>query len=63
MSATSLINITIDQQIPLAKEIFNPWGRVTTLPQSEITNQALGSSDCLIIRSVTKVNHALLSPP
>jgi len=54
------MKIIIDSQIPLAQELFTPWGDVKLLTQHDISHQTIKNADCLIIRSVTKVNKELL---
>ena len=54
------MNIVADQNIPLLKEFFSPLGNVVSLPGREITRDDLMDCSLLIVRSVTKVNKALL---
>ena len=55
-----MLKIIIDENIAFAREAFNYLGQVILLPGKKITNQDLKNADILIIRSVTKVNEALL---
>ena len=54
------MNIIADQNIPFAPEAFGTLGNVTTLPGRGITREHLAQADALIVRSITKVNAALL---
>jgi erythronate-4-phosphate dehydrogenase len=54
------MKLIVDQNIPLAQEAFGTLGEVTTLPGRGITPEHLRDADALIVRSITKVNAALL---
>jgi len=55
-----MLKIIVDENIPFAQEVFNQFGNVLLLPGKIITNRDLLDADILIVRSVTKVNEALL---
>lgn len=54
------IKIVLDENIPHAKEIFAPFGVITSLPGRQIKNQDLKDADALIIRSITTVDKNLV---
>jgi len=54
------MKIVADQNIPLLKEFFSPLGEVVSLAGREITRNDLVDCSLLIVRSVTKVDQALL---
>ncbi len=54
------MNIIADENIPFAREAFQELGNVTTLPGREMQQQDLIDCDCLLVRSVTRVNQQLL---
>ncbi len=54
------LNIVADDNIPLARELFEPLGNLALYPGRTITREHLKQADCLVIRSITKVNAALL---
>ncbi|MDQ7065950.1 MAG: 4-phosphoerythronate dehydrogenase [candidate division KSB1 bacterium] len=54
------LNLVIDAAIPHAAEAFSEFGRVHLLPGDHIDRAALQRADVLIVRSVTRVNAALL---
>jgi erythronate-4-phosphate dehydrogenase len=55
-----MYKILVDENIPFAREAFSEFGSVKLIPGREITNNSLRTTDILIIRSITKVNEALL---
>ena len=55
-----MLHITADANIPFAQQAFGALGTVRTLPGREITNGALAETDVLLVRSVTRVDAALL---
>ncbi len=59
MSVASL-HLVVDANIPCAREAFAGFGQVTLLPGEEITPAALAGTDVLLVRSVTRVDEALL---
>jgi len=54
------MNIVADEQIPYVQEAFGGLGQVTTLPGRLITSSDLRDAHILLVRSITKVNAALL---
>jgi erythronate-4-phosphate dehydrogenase len=54
------MNILVDENIPYGPEAFGTLGTVRKAPGRSITNAMLADVDALIIRSITKVNAALL---
>jgi len=54
------MNIIADENIPYARQAFAALGSVTTLPGRTLQNSDLHSCDCLLVRSVTRVNQHLL---
>lgn len=54
------LSLVCDANIPFAKECLGSLGRVTSLPGRELTRADLRHADALVVRSVTKVNAALL---
>ncbi len=55
------LNIVVDANIPFAQEAFAAFGEVQRLPGSAITAAAVQKADVLIVRSVTRVDRALLA--
>lgn len=54
------MKIVADENIPLVNEFFSRLGEVVCLPGRTLTAAAVHDADALIVRSVTKVNEALL---
>ncbi|MBT6455269.1 MAG: 4-phosphoerythronate dehydrogenase, partial [Gammaproteobacteria bacterium] len=54
------MKIIADENIPYAKEAFADLGEVSTLPGRQMQNSDLQNCDCLLVRSVTRVNKTLL---
>jgi len=54
------MKIIIDENVPLGNEFFGDLGEIQQLPGRKITAADVKDADILIIRSVTKVNAALL---
>ena len=52
--------ITADENIPFAREAFRSLGTVALVPGRTLRNEDLQKTDALIVRSVTRVNAALL---
>jgi len=50
-----------DENMPFAAEAFGRLGEVRLAPGRKITAETLAGADCLAVRSVTKVNEALLA--
>tara|TARA_R110001592_G_scaffold116143_2_gene317217 strand:- start:3442 stop:4548 length:1107 start_codon:yes stop_codon:yes gene_type:complete len=54
------MKIVADENMPLVREMFAPYGEVETFPGRELTSNHVKDADVLLVRSVTKVNEALL---
>jgi erythronate-4-phosphate dehydrogenase len=54
------VKIVADANIPLLAEAVGPLGEVVALPADRITADAVRDADALLVRSVTKVDEALL---
>ncbi|MCG3180070.1 MAG: Erythronate-4-phosphate dehydrogenase [Phycisphaerae bacterium] len=54
------LNIVADENIPFVTEAFASLGQVRTLPGRRITPAELAHADILLVRSITRVNEALL---
>lgn len=54
------MRLLIDHQIPLAETFFGELGTLRRLPGREIDSAAVAEADILIVRSVTRVDEALL---
>jgi len=54
------LSIVADQQILLAKDAFAKFGDVQLVDGRSIDHQTIKDADILLVRSVTKVNEALL---
>ncbi|MEE9444166.1 MAG: 4-phosphoerythronate dehydrogenase [Cocleimonas sp.] len=54
------MNISADENIPYATEAFSTLGKVTLINGRTLSPKALKNTDILLVRSVTKVNQALL---
>ena len=54
------LRIVADANIPAAREAFGRFGSVRLLPGREITRAAAESADVLLVRSVTRVDEALV---
>jgi erythronate-4-phosphate dehydrogenase len=54
------IKIVADENIPYVKEAFGSLGRVELVAGRSMTNALLKDADVLLVRSVTRVNEALL---
>lgn len=55
------MRILVDQNVPLAEEFFGELGEITHLPGREITPEAVRDKDILVVRSITRVDAALLA--
>src|SRR5262245_37237746 len=53
-------HIVVDENIPLAHEAFGPFGTVELVAGRKIDARTVAAADALIVRSVTRVNDALL---
>lgn len=56
----SSLRLVVDQNIPQAAAAFAQFGEVVSLPGRSLTREDLRGADALVVRSVTKVNSALL---
>ncbi|QEA39455.1 4-phosphoerythronate dehydrogenase PdxB [Pistricoccus aurantiacus] len=54
------MRILVDANIPFAQECFGELGTIKRLPGREIDTASVGKVDILILRSVTRVDEALL---
>ncbi len=54
------LKIVADENIPHVQQAFAALGEVTTLPGRSLQNADLKDCDCLLVRSVTRVNEQLL---
>jgi erythronate-4-phosphate dehydrogenase len=54
------LKIVADANIPLLADAFGPLGEVVALPADRITADAVRDADALLVRSVTRVDRALL---
>lgn len=54
------MKIVADENIPLLQECFGALGEIVALPGRSISPDDLKGADALLVRSVTKVNEALL---
>jgi erythronate-4-phosphate dehydrogenase len=55
-----MLRILADENIALAQEYFAPYGQLTLKAGRRIDNQAMRDVDVLLVRSVTRVDEALL---
>ena len=55
------MKILIDENMPYAEQLFSQLGEVILKPGRSLTSDDLVDIDALMIRSVTKVNSALLA--
>ncbi len=55
------MKILVDENMPYARELFSRLGNVKAVPGRPIPVNELDDADALMVRSVTKVNEALLS--
>lgn len=55
------MRIVADENIPCVREAFGSWGDVQTLPGHAIEPAVIRDADVLIVRSVTRVDEALLA--
>jgi erythronate-4-phosphate dehydrogenase len=55
------MKIIVDENIPYGKEAFGTLGDVQTVHGRKITRETVADADALVVRSITKVNEALLS--
>jgi erythronate-4-phosphate dehydrogenase len=55
------MKIIADANIPFVKDCFSSIGEVEVFPGREITRDIVGEAECLLVRSVTKVDSHLLT--
>jgi erythronate-4-phosphate dehydrogenase len=55
------VKILVDENMPYARELFSRLGDVKAVPGRPIPQHELDDADALMVRSVTKVNEALLA--
>jgi erythronate-4-phosphate dehydrogenase len=55
------VKILVDENMPYARELFSRLGNVKAVPGRPIPVNELDDADALMVRSVTKVNEALLA--
>lgn len=55
------MKILVDENMPYARELFSRLGEVEAVPGRPVPVDALTGADALMVRSVTKVNEALLA--
>ncbi len=54
------MKILADENIPYVADVFDHFGEIVTIQGRSITADLLKEVDCLLVRSITKVNEALL---
>ncbi|WP_192036368.1 4-phosphoerythronate dehydrogenase PdxB [Halomonas sp. YLGW01] len=54
------MRLLIDSHVPKAEACFADLGSITRLPGREIDAQAVGEAEVLVVRSITRVDEALL---
>ena len=54
------MKIVADENMPLVRELFAPFGEVLTFPGRELAPEQIKGADVLLVRSVTTVNAELL---
>jgi erythronate-4-phosphate dehydrogenase len=54
------MKIVADENMPLVREMFSPYGEVETYAGRELSAGHVSDADVLLVRSVTQVNKALL---
>ena len=54
------MKIIADKAIPYARSFFSTLGDVTLLNDRDLTTASISDADCLVIRSVTRVDRSLL---
>lgn len=56
-----MLNIVADENMPHVRELFGELGNVQLLPGRAMTPEQISDADVLLVRSVTRVNAALLA--
>jgi erythronate-4-phosphate dehydrogenase len=54
------LKILVDENIPQGREVFSVYGEVKTFHGRKVTAEDVKDADALLVRSITKVNAALL---
>ncbi|MDM3872624.1 4-phosphoerythronate dehydrogenase [Porticoccus sp. W117] len=54
------MKILADENMPLVRELFAPYGEVTTVPGRNLRPEDVAQADALLVRSITQVNRQLL---
>ncbi|RRJ84468.1 4-phosphoerythronate dehydrogenase PdxB [Aestuariirhabdus litorea] len=54
------MKIVADENMPLVREFFSAWGEVVPVAGREITADQVADADLLLVRSITRVDKALL---
>jgi len=55
------MKIVIDENMPYARELFAPFGEICPQPGRQMTAASVADADVLLVRSVTRVDAALLA--
>lgn len=55
------MRVVVDENIPYGREAFAEFGEVLTKPGRNLTSEDLAGAEALMVRSITKVNEALLA--
>ncbi|MHA6964555.1 4-phosphoerythronate dehydrogenase [Zobellella denitrificans] len=55
------MKLLADENMPFVQELFGDWAEVTTCPGREISPGQLRDVDVLLVRSITRVDEALLA--
>ena len=55
------MKIVADKAIPFVEPFFSTLGRVELLSEAELTAATVREADCLVVRTVTRVDEALLA--
>ena len=55
------LRLVVDENVPSADEAFGPFGSVRLLPGTKITRTELAQAGALVVRSVTRIDRALLA--
>ena len=54
------LRLVVDENVPFAADAFGAFGQVRLLPGAAITRSEMEHADALVVRSVTRVDRALL---
>jgi erythronate-4-phosphate dehydrogenase len=61
VAGVTVLKIVADENIPSVQSLFSPLGEVTLVNGRELGPEQLQQADILLVRSVTRVNKALLA--